>query len=322
MPPRRSLTAFARPVGARLLLPLLLALVGACASAPPTPAASTQAGPGPELAAPAPPARPTPARIVAVGDLHGDTDATLAVLQLAGVVDAQGHWSGGQATLVQTGDMLDRGLSSKGVVALLQRLQAEAPASGGQVVVLLGNHEAMNLQGDWRYVSPEDLNEFGGEQARREALSAQGALGSWLRQRDAATRIGDTVFVHGGLRPAWAAMGTSAVSAQVRAALDGAGSPMVLGPEGPLWYRGYVQEPEVLACKELGEALTALGARRMVVGHTTQRNGRILSRCGGQLLAIDTGISAHYGRNLAALELRSGDAWGLYPAGPEDLPDP
>jgi len=259
---------------------------------------------------------------VAVGDLHGDTDATLAVLQLAGVVDAQGHWSGGQATLVQTGDMLDRGLSSKGVVALLQRLQAEAPASGGQVVVLLGNHEAMNLQGDWRYVSPEDLNEFGGEQARREALSAQGALGSWLRQRDAATRIGDTVFVHGGLRPAWAAMGTSAVSAQVRAALDGAGSPMVLGPEGPLWYRGYVQEPEVLACKELGEALTALGARRMVVGHTTQRNGRILSRCGGQLLAIDTGISAHYGRNLAALELRSGDAWGLYPAGPEDLPDP
>jgi hypothetical protein len=41
----------------------------------------------------------------------------------------------------------------------------------------------------------------------------------------------------------------------------------------------------------------------MVVGHTTQKDGKIAERCGGQLWGIDTGISAHYGSHLSALEI-------------------
>ena len=69
-------------------------------------------------------------------------------------------------------------------------------------------------------------------------------------------------------------------------------------------------------------ALTALGARRMVIGHTTQESGQIAVRCGGALLGIDTGISAHYGGHHAAVELTGDDARAIYATGTVDLPDP
>lgn len=304
-----------------LLLASLLVAPAACmgGSAPPGEPASQ---PGAAAEAPRPAGRAATGRVVAVGDLHADLQTTLAVLQLAQVVDAEGHWSGGTATLVQTGDVTDRGPDSKEVIELLMRLEQEAAQAGGRVVALLGNHEVMNLTGDLRYVSPQDVEDFGTAEARAAAFSEQGALGAWLLQRDAVARVGDVVYVHGGVSERFADRGVDGLAEQVRAALHGQASPEVLGEEGPLWYRGYLQAPEPLACAELGRALQALGARRMVVGHTTQRSGRVAARCGGQLLGIDTGISRHYGAQLAAVELIDGDARVLYPSGAEDLPDP
>jgi hypothetical protein len=145
--------------------------------------------------------------------------------------------------------------------------------------------------------------------------------------------------VHGGLRPEFASQGLSKVNQDVRRAIaeadrqrgpagpDGRLPPVrssvpALGETGPLWYRGYVQDPEEVACPLLSQALEAVGARRMVVGHTTQKDGSIATRCGGRLVVIDTGISAHYGGHRAALEIRAGDAGAVTPAGPVDLPDP
>jgi 3',5'-cyclic AMP phosphodiesterase CpdA len=251
--------------------------------------------------------------VIAVGDLHGDRDATIAVLRLAGLVDTEGHWVGGGATLVQTGDVTDRGPDSRGVIALLRSLQVDAARAGGRVVPLLGNHEVMNVRGDWRYVSPEDLAGYGGEAPRRQAFGPTGEDGAWLRARDSVARIGDTVFAHGGVSAAWARSGIDALNAAVRAGMDATEPPPVLGPDGPLWNRAYLLADEATACAELERALSALGARRMVVGHTTQRDGRIGVRCGGALQGIDTGISTHYGRNLAALRIVAGQAAPLYP---------
>ena len=95
--------------------------------------------------APPPPAPTAPRRIVAVGDLHADLDNALAILKLAGLVDETGAWAGGDTIFVQTGDVTDRGADSKEIIELLMRLQKQAPASGGRVVPVLGNHEIMNL---------------------------------------------------------------------------------------------------------------------------------------------------------------------------------
>jgi hypothetical protein len=245
------------------------------------------------------------------------------VLQLAGVVDDEGHWAAADATFVQTGDTTDRGPDSRDLIALLRRLQGEAEAAGGRVVPLLGNHEVMNLVGDWRYVHPGDVERYGGVEARRAALGPDGEDGRWLRGLDVVAKVGDTIFVHGGVSPTFAAQGVDGLNEAVRAALA-RGDPRapVLGPDGPLWYRGYVQDPEAVACPALAGALETLGAERMVVGHTTRRDGEVEARCGGALVVIDIGIADHYGANLGALELASDDGRALYPGGPRDLPDP
>jgi len=122
-----------------------------------------------------PAAAQTPPRIVAVGDLHGDYQAWTEIARAAGLIDADGHWSGGGATLVQLGDVTDRGPDSLKIVRSLQQLAAQAPVVGGRVVVMLGNHEAMNLVGDLRYVAPGEFAAFAGRQsvARRERVYAQ-----------------------------------------------------------------------------------------------------------------------------------------------------
>jgi hypothetical protein len=96
-------------------------------------------------------------RIVAVGDLHGDFAAWRAIAMAAGVVDARGRWAGQTTVLVQTGDAVDRGPDSLKIVQDLIRLQREAARAKGQVVALVGNHEAMNVTGDLRYVSAADF---------------------------------------------------------------------------------------------------------------------------------------------------------------------
>jgi len=114
--------------------------------------------------------QPVPQRIVAIGDLHGDHAAWRSIARSAGLIDAKGHWSGGNATLVQMGDVVDRGPHSLKIIRDLQRLQKEARKRGGHVIVLVGNHEAMMMTGDMRYVHPGEYAAFADSQskARRE----------------------------------------------------------------------------------------------------------------------------------------------------------
>jgi hypothetical protein len=102
------------------------------------------------------------ARVVAIGDVHGAFDQFVAVLKMAGLVDARLQWSGGATRLVQVGDMVDRGPDSRKALDLLMQLEDEAPRAGGRVHALLGNHEVMNMLGDMRYVNPGEYEAFRG----------------------------------------------------------------------------------------------------------------------------------------------------------------
>lgn len=67
---------------------------------------------------------------------------------------------------MQVGDVLDRGGQEVQIFFLLERLQAEAAASGGRVHVLNGNHESMNVSSAargharFRYATRGGLDEF------------------------------------------------------------------------------------------------------------------------------------------------------------------
>ena len=106
-------------------------------------------------------------RIVAVGDVHGDYDQFIAVLRHAGVIDEDEKWSGGQTHFVQTGDVPDRGPDTRKILDLLKDLEKQAKKAGGQVHPLIGNHEAMNMYGDLRYVTTEEFQAFSSVNSRR-----------------------------------------------------------------------------------------------------------------------------------------------------------
>ncbi|MCA9569560.1 MAG: metallophosphoesterase [Myxococcales bacterium] len=268
---------------------------------------------------------PAGRRVVAVGDLHGDREASVATLRLAGLIDEQERWIGGETVFVQTGDVTDRGPDSKGVMDLVRSLVEPARAAGGEVVLLNGNHEVMNLQGDWRYVSEGDLADFGSREARKAAFAEGGEYGRWLTQLPVVAKVGSTVFAHGGITDTFAELGVDGLNALARQHYLDTPGPLghpIHGDAGPTWYRGYAQDSEATACPILERALATLGATRMVVGHTAQRTGEPLVRCGGRFTVIDIGISAAYGYHPGAWELLGDDARMLLSTGPRDLPDP
>ncbi|MFE3655055.1 metallophosphoesterase [Streptomyces sp. NPDC059165] len=78
-----------------------------------------------------------------VGDVHGYLEELTAALTAQGLIDAEGHWSAGNARLWFLGDFTDRGPDGIGVIDLVMRLSAEAAAAGGYCKALMGNHELL-----------------------------------------------------------------------------------------------------------------------------------------------------------------------------------
>lgn len=268
---------------------------------------------------------PGAARVVAIGDLHGDLAATRRALRLAGAIDAQDRWSGGELVVVQVGDQLDRGDDEPEILALLERLEGEARAAGGALHVLVGNHEHMNAVGDLRYVTPDGLADFASTPVpsdradiARAPAEARGRLAAfapgsrwarWLATHRVALVVGDTLFVHGGLEPEMASLGLDAINAGLsRYFAEGVPpEPRVLGEHGPLWSRELASDVTEGVCARAAQTMQALGVARIVVGHTVQRGG-VTSYCDGRVHAIDVGLAAHYGGPTEVLAIEGGRA--------------
>ena len=120
-----------------------------------------------------------PEPLVAIADVHGDFDDFVAILHRSGLTDNQNHWIAGKATFVQTGDLLDRGPKPRDVMGLMMALEKEAAQAGGRVVSLLGNHEAMNMMGDLRYVTPANFASYADGQSEQRQKAAYGEFVKW-----------------------------------------------------------------------------------------------------------------------------------------------
>ncbi|ORY91013.1 Metallo-dependent phosphatase-like protein [Syncephalastrum racemosum] len=267
-------------------------------------------------------------RIVATGDLHGDLDNTLRILQFTGLVNSDATWTAGDTIW---GDVVDRGVDTIPLYKLIQRLRAEAAAAGGAVVSTLGNHEVMNMIGDWRYVHPSDIASFGGTAARAEAFSPEGWIGEELLQWNVTAVVGSSLFCHGGVHFGYATPHGTKINDEAKRILpdyiashgshhhDPYG---VFGSQGPTWYRGYALDSEDEVCPLLEKALKELQVDRMVMGHTVQRDGHIRTRCGGRAILIDIGISHVYGGYPGALEIMGDQIAAIYDNGRRELLTP
>ena len=309
----------------------------------------------------------SPLRIVAIGDLHGDHAAWQAIARAARLVDAKGYWVGGHTTLVQLGDIVDRAPDSLEIIRDLMRLEREAAAKGGRVIVLIGNHEAMMMTGDLRYVHPGEYAAFADRQSEtrratfyranraaieaayragapslqseeirlrwinatplgmieyRQAWSPGGELGRWTLGHRAVDRVGDSLFVHGGISTAYATIPIEEINRRVIVALtagDETPQAIINDEMGPLWYRGLVTRstdgeatkaaaapvpaiPRPTIEQEIATVLGAYRVKRIVVGHTPTLGG-IIEGYQGRLWRVDSAISSAYGGTPSYLEI-------------------
>nr|WP_082505770.1 metallophosphoesterase [Deinococcus sp. Leaf326] len=137
-----------------------------------------------------------------MGDVHGALGPLRRLLERAGLLGAAGEWTGGDAELVFLGDYLDRGPDGAGVVRLVRALEAQAPAQGGRVTALLGNHEVMFLAAArFQERDPRDRLGFalhwesnGGHPHDRAALAPDDL--DWLAARPALARRGRWLLLH------------------------------------------------------------------------------------------------------------------------------
>lgn len=247
-------------------------------------------------------------RIVAVGDIHGDISALERVLRMAGIIDGENKWIAENTVVVQTGDIMDRGDYDYEVIQLIEKLRPEATAFNSELIVLCGNHEIMNLTGDFRYVTePADATFVSREGQPRSELFAQGGeYALMLSQYPLVKIIAGNVFVHGGVSPDHVAMGIDVINQNAKEWAEGTTDiilPEVESGTSVVWMRDYSDAPTAEACDMLDETLELLNAKRMIVGHTVQ--GGINPSCDMKVIKIDVGMSAYYGGSvIQALEIR------------------
>lgn len=238
-------------------------------------------------------------RWLAVSDIHGQYDLFVSLLQAHGVIDTSNNWTFADSHLVINGDILDRGEGTTEALWLVFKLQQQAAEQGGMVHYNMGNHELMVLAGDVRYIHKKYdaigqlLNEKYDEQFSQDTF-----FGRWIRQRTAMVSINDVGFVHGGISPDLVRSGLRPSDINALFADSILNQPkdiysqserlsFLTTTQGPVWYRGFLND-EQLTKTDLDAIVDWWGVKRIVVGHTTQRE--IRSLFGGRAIAIDAGI--------------------------------
>lgn len=254
-------------------------------------------------------------RIIVIGDIHGDLKATIIALKKAAVIDNHHNWIGGTTVVVQMGDQVDRRAridnnqydkdedSELKIINIFDKLAKQAAAVGGAVFSLLGNHELMNVMGDFTYVSPMGIMHFGSYDERLKAFKPGGKIAThFAKSRNVIIKIGDFLFVHGGLLPSIAAKyRINDINNLMRAYLVGNKGlesttvfhELFLNMGSLLWTRRYSEDkPD---CTGLYKALELYGAKYLIVGHTPQ-NG-INCKCKSRVWRVDTGMSEAFGKH-------------------------
>jgi hypothetical protein len=215
----------------------------------------------------------------------------------------------------RNGDSTD--LRDRVLTALTGRAESSARGSGEKF-----DREAFRIE----FLAQTPL----GQIERQLAFGPEGEYGRWLRGRDTVVKVNGILFVHGGISPAVAALGCEGINNKVKGEMkelpvDGPrlSTFLATGEDGPLWYRGLAIENEATLAGDLTAMLERLQARAIVVGHTVTPNNRIVTRFGGRVVQIDTGMlgEAFYPNGRAsALEIQDGRFVAIYDDGREQLP--
>lgn len=238
-----------------------------------------------------------PEKVFAIADVECSFSNTEAILKAGGVIDDNYSWIYGENHLIVNGDLLSRGNDMMALLWLIYKLDGEARAAGGRVHVMIGNHEAMNLSGDVRYVRPpylwlaDELDDL----EYKDLLGEDTVLGRWLRTKNTIIRIGSYLVVHAGISPEFVDLGITPQQANdlVRQHLGTRSSQIPEGiprflfrSSGPLWDRGLVGDRATsIYGEDVDAILDYFDVNHIIVGHTKADEIRFTRE--GRVIAID-----------------------------------
>jgi len=251
-------------------------------------------------------------RVVAVGEIHGAFKQFADTLETAGMakrVTQTGFeltWTGGTAVLVFTGDLTDRGENTKQVYDAVMSLERQADAAGGHVFAMFGNHEALLLNGTvekwaktltshkqkWYQNTLDSFTKAGLD--FHQAISPEGAYGSWIRRRPLFAVINGYMFIHGGLQAE--PQGLTAIATRFRIDMekDDFSAGIFMDEKGPLWNRDWWNDAALIE-----RSLQIMGIRGVIFGHTVGAMGTegVINVKGTELIGIDIGMCPAYGKS-------------------------
>jgi len=247
-------------------------------------------------------------KIVVIGDIHADYEILLAVLKKAGLINDKLEWIGGKTYLVMIGDLVDgkaridnwNGDSDIKVINFLGKLIKHAKRKGGDVIILLGNHEFMNIRGNFNYSGSNGIKQMGGELNRLKYFNNQ--FLSFANKCFLAVNIGGWIFCHAGIVPEISkkysipklnVMLFKFLSNQMNLHEDNVFFDIISGENGILTTREFGANN--INCKRLISTLENLNANHMVVGHTVQE--KVNDICNKKLWRVDVGLSRAFGNN-------------------------
>ena len=222
-----------------------------------------------------------PGKMLILSDIEGNFVAFRDLLINNQVMDSSYNWTFGEGHLVVTGDVFDRGRQVTGCLWLIYMLEQKARAAGGDVHFILGNHEVMNLTGDFRYVYP-DYNLFAGMLgvSYADLYDQNSVLGKWLRTRNIIEIIGEHLIVHAGISPELNSLGLSVeeindrhrhfLTCQPALPADTVMRTLQDGKVSPYWYRGYYRPNSSQKTPEsvIDSTLSLFKVKKIITGHT------------------------------------------------------
>jgi len=263
-------------------------------------------------------------RIICIGDVHGDLGRLIDLLRTLQIIDHNTSWIAEpkNTIVVQLGDQLDsmsRGSTKDwetvvdtDVVRFMDDLDKIARRSGGRALSLIGNHELMNVLGDFSYVSEKSMKLSGGLSRRTYMFRAGGPMARMLSKRNVVIRIGGVTFCHGGILPHHLDIlrdNITIINEIVRKYLCAV--PLnphetfilhntIIGFEGILWTRRYFEliasgNMEMLQ-NIIQDICSRLKCNSVVVGHNTVQ--QITGAVDGALWLVDAALSRAYGSNI------------------------
>lgn len=251
-------------------------------------------------------------RLIVIGDIHGDLQRLTECFYKAGLINHQFQWiaSPPNTWVIQLGDQVDsmsRGTSQDWekmadvhVIHFMDQMDAIARPHGGRVISLIGNHELMNVMGDFSYVSPRSISELGGPGGRAHKFRPGGPIARILAKRPVVVKIGALLFCHAGMLPHHIHIAGDIENMNrlmKKFLLHEPFAPyeadhlhkIIINPNGILWNRHYSEITDDERARSLNNVLSLTGCKAMFVGHTVVPE--IIALYDRKLWFIDNGVS-------------------------------